>query len=527
VFKVRWLGRVRFNDAYAVQKALHDWSRDDYLLLLEHAHVYTMGVRAKEDHLLAQPAAFGAELVKTDRGGDITYHGPGQLVVYPVLSLPWKKGVVPEYVHGMEQVVIDTLDELGLHGAGRLEGYPGVWLDTDGERPRKICAIGVRISRGRTMHGLALNVDPDLSMFTHIVPCGISDKPVTSLAAEGVRVSMADVVEIFVRKAVDRWAKGQEVDCQYLQPIRGDRTMPPTSQNESSRGTDTAVAITRRKPPWLRAVMHMGPGYRAVDRTVKRLGLHTVCEEAGCPNIFECWGGGTATFMINGERCTRSCAFCMVDTAKPLPLDPKEPESVAEAVVRMGLNYAVVTSVARDDLPDGGASGFAATIRSIREKSPSTLVEVLVPDFKGDDRSLQVVFDARPDVFNHNLETVLALQRSVRPSASYARSLSVLARAKQVGLTTKSGLMVGLGESYEEVIGAISDLASVGVDILTVGQYLPPSAKHRPVSRWWHPDEFEQLKREAVSMGFSTVMAAPLVRSSYHAKETLWAVESM
>ncbi len=217
----------------------------------------------------------------------------------------------------------------------------------------------------------------------------------------------------------------------------------------------------------------------------------------------------------------------MVDTAKPLPLDPKEPESVAEAVVRMGLNYAVVTSVARDDLPDGGASGFAATIRSIREKSPSTLVEVLVPDFKGDDRSLQVVFDARPDVFNHNLETVLALQRSVRPSASYARSLSVLARAKQVGLTTKSGLMVGLGESYEEVIGAISDLASVGVDILTVGQYLPPSAKHRPVSRWWHPDEFEQLKREAVSMGFSTVMAAPLVRSSYHAKETLWAVESM
>jgi len=300
--------------------------------------------------------------------------------------------------------------------------------------------------------------------------------------------------------------------------------MPLISQNDNAKGTDTTVSITPRKPPWLKAVMHMGPSYRAVDRTVKKLGLHTVCEEAGCPNIFECWGGGTATFMINGERCTRSCAFCMVDTAKPLPLDPTEPNAVAEAVVRMGLRYAVVTSVARDDLPDGGASGFAATINSIRDRSPGTLIEVLVPDFKGDDRSLRAVFDARPDVFNHNLETVLSLQRSVRPSASYARSLSVLARAKQANLKTKSGLMVGLGESYEEVIGAMSDLVSVGVDILTVGQYLPPTAKHRPVARWWHPNEFEQLKKAALEMGFSTVMAAPLVRSSYHAQEALWAV---
>jgi lipoic acid synthetase len=244
-----------------------------------------------------------------------------------------------------------------------------------------------------------------------------------------------------------------------------------------------------------------------------------VCEEAGCPNIFECWRDGTATFMINGDRCTRACGFCQVDTSKPLAVDPAEPERLAEAVEEMGLAHAVVTAVARDDLADGGAAGFASAIRAVRRRNPATAVEVLVPDCKGDPTALAAIFDARPDVLNHNLETVARLQRVVRPSASYARSLSVLARAAAAGLVTKSGLMVGLGETEDEVRAAMVDLRSVGVSILTIGQYLRPSADHLPVARWWTPDELDRLAAAGRNMGFAHVEASPLARSSYHARQ--------
>jgi lipoyl synthase len=222
--------------------------------------------------------------------------------------------------------------------------------------------------------------------------------------------------------------------------------------------------------------------------------------------------------MILGERCTRACGFCQVDTRKPLPLDDEEPARVADAVATLGLQHAVVTSVARDDVDDGGAAIFAATIRAIRERMPATTVEVLIPDCKGDADALDVIFDARPDVLNHNLETVLRLQRAVRPSAAYARSLSVLARAKDAGLVAKSGLILGMGETEDEVRGAVADLRSVGVDVLTLGQYLQPSSMHLPVVRWWTPEEFDVIGEYARSLGFSHVEAGPLVRSSYHAK---------
>ncbi len=254
-----------------------------------------------------------------------------------------------------------------------------------------------------------------------------------------------------------------------------------------------ALPLEARKPPWLRANAHMGTEFRSLRKTVRGLGLVTVCEEAGCPNIFECWADGTATFMINGERCTRACGFCQVDTAKPLPLDPDEPERVAEAVARLGLAHAVVTCVARDDLQDGGASGFAETIDAIRRRCPGTAVEVLISDCKGDPESLGRIFERRPDVLNHNVETVPRLQRAVRPSASYTRSLAVLARAHDAGLTTKSGLMLGLGESEEEVLGVLADLQAIGVAIVTIGQYLRPSAKHLPVARWWPPEDFARI----------------------------------
>ncbi len=273
-----------------------------------------------------------------------------------------------------------------------------------------------------------------------------------------------------------------------------------------------------RKPPWLRVEAKMGEDFLALRRTMRDLELVTVCEEAGCPNIFECWADGTATFMINGERCTRACGFCQVDTRHPLPLDPGEPGRVADAVVSMGLAHAVVTAVARDDLDDGGAAAFAETIRLVRERSPGTAVEVLVPDCKGDEGALRTIFAARPDVLNHNLETVLRLQRAVRPSASYARSLALLARAAAAGLTTKSGIILGMGETYDEVLGALADLRNVDVRIVTLGQYLRPSAKHLPVARWWHPEEIAGLGASARAMGFAHVEASPLTRSSYHAR---------
>ena len=249
------------------------------------------------------------------------------------------------------------------------------------------------------------------------------------------------------------------------------------------------------------------------------LDLVTVCEEAGCPNIYECWADGTATFMINGERCTRACGFCLVDTRHPQPVDPSEPERVADAVEQMGLDYAVVTAVARDDLTDGGASGFAATISAIRSRRPGTRIEVLIPDCKGEPDALETIFAARPDVLNHNIETVPRLQRAVRPSASYARSLSVLARAADAGLVTKSSIIVGLGERTDEVVSTMADLAGVGVDIVTIGQYLRPTAAHLPVERWWHPDELGELARIGIDeLGLRHVEAGPLTRSSHHAK---------
>ena len=232
------------------------------------------------------------------------------------------------------------------------------------------------------------------------------------------------------------------------------------------------VALDERKPEWLRVKARMGEEYRSLRRTLRQLELVTVCEEAGCPNIYECWADGTATFMINGDRCTRACGFCLVDTRKPLPPDPDEPRRVAEAVARLGLAHAVVTTVARDDLADGGAGGFAATVRAIRERTPATAIELLISDCKGDPDALATIFAAGPDVLNHNVETVPRLQRAVRPSASYARSLAVLARAKAAGLTTKSGLIVGMGERVDEVVSTLADLHGVGVDIVTVGQYL-------------------------------------------------------
>jgi lipoic acid synthetase len=502
--RVRWLGRVRYRDAHALQKGVFERSNDDHLLLLEHPHVYTLGVRADLANVLVPPADVGAELVKVDRGGDVTYHGPGQLTGYPILTVGTRSRLADTvgYVRSVEQLVIDALGDLGVV-AGRQDRYPGVWIED-----RKVCAVGVKLTRGRTMHGFALNIDPDLRMFDHIVPCGITDKKVTSLRAEGFDLTMQRVVDAIAERAIERWgADGHD---------RADVSPFETSvQLRRAEG----LQIRARKPEWLRTPAVMGGEYRALKKTMRDLDLVTVCEEAGCPNIYECWSDGTATFMINGERCTRACGFCLVDTRHPLALDPDEPTRVAEAVARMGLQHAVVTAVARDDLDDGGATAFAETINAIRARRPDCAVEVLIPDCKGEPAALDAVFAARPDVLNHNLETVARLQRTVRPSAGYARSLAVLARAKAAGLTTKSGLILGMGETDDEVVAALADLRAVGVDIVTIGQYLRPTAAHLPVARWVSPDAFTTLRDAGEAMGIPHVEASPMTRSSYHAKQ--------
>ena len=601
--RVRWLGRVAYSDALALQRALFVNRQDDYLLLLEHPHVVTTSRRTPAQHLLVDVCSLGAQLAEADRGGDVTYHGPGQLVAYPIVDVPGRRGGgmadTAAYVSSLEQVLIESLGDVGVQ-SGRLRGCTGVWVDPTGERPQKIAAIGVRIVRGRSMHGVALNVDPDLSWFERIVPCGIADKGVTSLAALGVDVSMSEMVDVFTKRAVAAFAEHSSVEVAGvgfrtkqtdLAPFtRGEGAGTPVGRSgvghgdekpvlalsaqalsaqtlsgqalsgqalsgqalsgqalsgqatsgqafaEQADGTSVRllgrltqagatshdpVRLRARKPSWMRVKFDPGPQYRRVSATMRELDLVTVCEEAGCPNISECWNDGTATFMILGDRCTRACGFCLIDTRHPEPPDPGEAARVAEAVELMALRHAVVTMVARDDLGDGGASAVADVVAAIRKRTPQCRVETLVSDFKGCEESLKKVFDAEPDVFNHNIETVARLQRAVRPSASYARSLSVLARAKAAGLTTKSSIIVGMGESDGEIRQTLADLAAIGVDIVTIGQYLRPTSHHLPVAQWWPPEIFDEWKRFGESAGIPHVESSPLARSSYHARQSV------
>jgi lipoyl synthase len=276
---------------------------------------------------------------------------------------------------------------------------------------------------------------------------------------------------------------------------------------------------TERLPPWFKVQPKTGANYLKIRQLVKGLNLHTVCEEAQCPNIWECWNIGTATFMILGEICTRSCGFCAVTFGRPTELDWEEPSHLAEAVAVLGLGHVVVTSVNRDELENGGAEIFAASIRKIRGRSPACTVEVLIPDFQGKKEALDLVLAARPDILAHNTETVPRLHPHVRPQAKYDRSLQVLSWSKKGGLLTKTGLMLGLGETIDEVRAVMADLVALGCDILTLGQYLQPTARHLPVVRFVHPDEFARLKEEGEKMGLAHVEAGPLVRSSYHAEK--------
>ncbi len=281
-----------------------------------------------------------------------------------------------------------------------------------------------------------------------------------------------------------------------------------------ARNAETPI---ERKPAWIRTKAHMGPEYRDMQARVKEGGLHTVCQEAGCPNIFECWEDREATFLIGGDQCTRRCDFCQIATGRPSGYDRDEPRRVAESVREMGLRYATVTGVARDDLPDGASWLYAETCRQIRELNPGCGVELLVDDFKGEQHALEMVFESRPEVFAHNLETVPRIFKRIRPAFTYERSLGVLSAARAAGLVTKSNLILGMGETRDEISQALRDIKDAGTELITITQYLRPSPRHHPIDRWVTPEEFDELGEEAKAVGYAGVLSGPLVRSSYRA----------
>jgi lipoic acid synthetase len=543
--RTRWLGRVPYLEAWDLQNAIWEGrttgrTADDYLLLLEHPHTYTVGRNGDGSNLripLARLDDIGAEIHNVDRGGDITYHGPGQLIGYPIVGVPKLASGFDAvgHVRRIEEVLIATLADIGID-AWAEDGYTGVWTGAG-----KIAAIGVRVSRGVSTHGFSLNVKPAMEYFDHIVPCGIDGRRVTSVSELlDVDVSIEEVTDSLLTH-VNKLSLLETEEVQLGAFVRGsgrsgfevDRMVDAGVFNPAMRG-ETAVMIRGllvgepEKPDWMKVRVDLSdPRFMELKNLNRSLGLNTVCEEAGCPNIHECWSSGTSTLMLLGDTCTRACSFCDVNTGRPGDIDEDEPVRAAEAIAAMGLNHAVLTSVNRDDLVDGGADVFARTIHEIRERLPDCDIEVLIPDFKGESDPLDVVLSAKPAVLNHNTETVLRLQRDIRTAANYARSLTLLARAKWANPsgTVKSGLIVGMGETDSEIVGALADLNAVGVDVVTIGQYLRPTAHHRKIDRYVRPEVFGDYKVAGERFGLRHVESGPLVRSSYHAREALEAAK--
>jgi lipoic acid synthetase len=485
-------GTVEYEEALRRQRAMAEEriadKAPDRLVLTEHPPVVTLGRSGSDADLRLPEEALqqqGIGVSHVERGGQATFHGPGQVVAYPIVKLHEQDLHV--FLRGTLGAMEEVLESYGL-SPERKEGQPGLWV-----KGAKISSIGVAVRKWVTFHGIAVNVNTDPQSFDCIVPCGQPGERVTSIKQELSRdIDLGEVKDRFVRAFADRF-----------------------NYKEIS-GRDVSRS---RHPSWLRLKAPRADVVNNMEERLRGWKLGTVCQSAHCPNLGECFSRGTATFMILGTVCSRQCRFCAVDKGSPTPPDPGEPERVAKATKAMDLAYVVVTSVTRDDLPDGGAGHFAETIRSIRQQCPEAKVEVLVPDFQGSEEALRTVCEARPDVFNHNVETVPRLYETVRPQAVYRRSLDVLAYAAERGLPAKSGLMLGLGEASREIWETLNDLRRAGCTYLTLGQYLAPSDEHTPVVRYVPPEEFEKWGETARAMGFTEVASGPLVRSSYRADE--------
>lgn len=533
---IRWLGKLPYSEAYDLQLGLHrsvsqEDSKDDYLLLLEHNNVITSGRSSKENNLLVskgQLHELGIEYFETDRGGDITYHGDGQLIGYPIIRLSDPKKVIP-FVRNLENVIIDSLRKFKIDSFTK-EDDTGVWTAKG-----KIASVGIKVSKWTTYHGFSLNIFDSLDGYQLINPCGNQSEQITSIHQFNPDISFEEVaseisdnfVKVFGYTNTDRqFSQFTPRQLKRTKEFNIDQMVKDgvfkINQNKIPVTVRGVLPSEPKRPEWMKVKANLGSDYVSLKNLLSEKKLNTVCEEASCPNIYECWSMGTATFMIMGDVCTRACGFCDVKTGRPGELDLGEPLRVAESVQAMNLTHAVITSVNRDDLEDGGSMFFADTIRAVKDKNSHCDVEVLVPDFKGLRSAIQNIIDASPEVFNHNLETVPRLQREIRTAASYGRSLSLLEYVKKQGFMgkTKTGLIVGMGETKEEVISVLKDLSKIEVDIVTIGQYLRPTAKHRPIDRYATIEEFEDYKIIGESYGIPHVESGPLVRSSYHAKDS-------
>ena len=537
---VRWLGNLPYSEALILQKGLkesvsEEYNPYDYLLLLEHNNVITIGRTGDPNNLLLNSNELqekGIEFFETDRGGDVTFHGKGQLIGYPIIRLQDPKKVIP-FVRSLEETIIKTLNSFNIDAFSK-DDDTGVWTQKG-----KIASIGVKVSKWTTYHGFSLNIFDKLEGFDLINPCGNQDEKIAAVHSFNSEISFDDVVsKITETFSVEFGYEDVGIQMSQFTPNQLKKHKKHEIDEMLDEGVfqknNNIVPITIKgllpdepqRPEWMKVKANLGKDYRDLKNLISEKKLNTVCEEASCPNIYECWSMGTATFMIMGDTCTRACGFCDVNTGKPCDLDDLEPLRVAESVQTMELTHAVITSVNRDDLPDGGSAFFAKTIHEVKRLNPSTSVEVLIPDFKGDRDAIDNIIEASPEVLNHNLETVPRLQREIRTAASYGRSLSLLQYAKDSAFLgkTKTGLIVGMGEEFEEVIAVLEDLSQINVDIVTIGQYLRPTAKHRPIHRYVDKEEFIQYKSIGESFGIPHIESGPLVRSSYHAKDSFASV---
>ena len=483
-------GRLGYWEAYQrqldmVQERING-AGCDRLVLVEHPPVVTTGRSGSRTDLCLSEEALkhkGIEYYAVDRGGQATFHGPGQLVVYPILKLVEKD--LHLYLRTLLDVVAAVVRAFGLKPLLKKD-RPGVWVDS-----AKIASVGIAVKKWVTYHGIALNVSSDLNGFNWIVPCGQPGERMTSLAALIKKpINLTQVKKLFISEF---------------------------SKSFGYTHKSVHASKTSKHPVWLIRPAPDPAGVRKMEAQLDRLQLATVCQSAHCPNLGECFNRGTATFLILGTRCTRSCRFCAVDKGIPQLPDPDEPERIAKAAESMNLKYAVITSVTRDDLVDGGAEQFKRVIDLVRQRCREIRIEVLIPDFRGSVAALQKVCVAQPDMLNHNVETVPRLYPAVRPGADYHRSLGILEFAAHQRVPAKSGLMLGLGEKADEIAETLVDLRRAGCRWLTLGQYLAPSKNHRPVARFVPPEEFDQWAAFARQKGFAEVAAGPLVRSSYRA----------
>ncbi|MHC4655472.1 MAG: lipoyl synthase [Planctomycetota bacterium] len=465
----------------------------DTILITEHPPTVTLGARQSANKLQVSRESLtqqGVDVVDIRRGGGTTAHNPGQLVVYPILHLQELDLGISEYIRELETIGAELLEELGVRSQQRKD-LRGLWIDN-----RKIASIGVRVSKFVTYHGMAINIQNDLSIFDYITPCGLDGVEMTSVLKEtGKHHSMTQVKKQLSQLLIKHFSTSNE-----------------------PRNTNSKL---RKLPPWLRRPLPAGESYNLTNRILKSLGLETICNNANCPNRGECWSRGTATVLILGNICTRRCRFCSVATGKPEPPDPAEPLRLAEMAKQMGLKYLVITSVDRDDLPDGGASHFRDCVNEVRQRCPEMKFEILTPDFRNCQiRAIEVLRDALPFVFAHNIETVPSLYPIARAGGDYQRSLKLLRMAKESydGIQTKSSIMLGLGETDAEVEQVLKDLRDVGCDRITIGQYLKSSKNSLEVVEYIRPEKFDLWKQRASELGFSFCLSSPFARSSYFAE---------